>query len=159
VVVAQQDLELLFQYLSKDWLLYKAGGGRLELWEEGDSPDEIHNIWGSRSPGSSFQFKILVLEFAGSEWIYRREKTIKSRNILLKNEQGIPYLRPEIQLLYKGGSSHVRKKDYRDLQMFLPYLKAAEKDWLAASLLKQFPKGHPWLDYILRLFSDNNSEG
>ncbi|RIW33999.1 hypothetical protein D3H55_10405 [Bacillus salacetis] len=148
IVTAQQDLPALYSHLSQDWLLYKAAGGKLEIWREGDSLEAINNIWASRNPEAPFRFQILVVEFEGGEWLYKRNKEIKSRNIMLNNKQGIPYLRPEIQLLYKGGSSQLRQKDSWDFQTVFPFLTAAEKDWLAAALIKQFPDGHPWVDFI-----------
>ena len=57
---------------------------------------------------------------------------------------GVPYLRPEVQLLYKGGSSARRAKDLEDLRRMLPAV--GDRDRLAAPLAgRQFPGGHEWL--------------
>lgn len=61
---------------------------------------------------------------------------------------GLPYIKPEIQLLYKGGSSKIREKDLQDLIHVLPCLDKQEKLWLETSLTKQFPEGHQWLRYF-----------
>jgi hypothetical protein len=53
-----------------------------------------------------------------------RNGTIRSKltNIGLKTSAGVPYVRPEIQLVYKGGSSLIREKDVFDLKNVLPKL-------------------------------------
>jgi len=92
----------------------------------------------------------MLVETEQQSWIYRREKSIRRRleEIFLRTDDEIPYLRPEIQLLYKGGSSKVREKDFQDLQIMLPYLLPEQRDWLKMTLKRQFPTGHSWLDYI-----------
>jgi len=40
-------------------------------------------------------------------------KRVKSK-IFLRTSKGIPYLKPEVQLLYKAGSSQVRERDFKD---------------------------------------------
>lgn len=62
--------------------------------------------------------------------------------------EGIPYLRPEIQLLYKGGSSVLREKDETDLKNVIWKLAISERLWLKKALAKQFPAGHRWCDRI-----------
>lgn len=93
---------------------------------------------------------MMLVETEQQSWIYRRDKSIRREieDIFLRTNEEIPYLRPEIQLLYKGGSANVRVKDFKDLQIMLPYLLPEQKDWLKITLKKQFPTGHSWLDYI-----------
>lgn len=92
----------------------------------------------------------MLVETEQQSWIYRREKSIRRRleDIFLRTDDEIPYLRPEIQLLYKGGSLKVREKDFQDFQIMLPYLLPEQRDWLKMTLKRQFPTGHSWLDYI-----------
>jgi hypothetical protein len=55
--------------------------------------------------------------FRDDYWVCKRNGTIRSKltDIRLKTSAGVPYIRPEIQLLYKGGSSLIREKDVVDL--------------------------------------------
>lgn len=82
--------------------------------------------------------------------MYRREPSIRleKAKVFRQTTNGIPYIKPEIQLLYKGGSSKIREKDLQDLINVLPRLDKQEKQWLEASLNKQFPEGHHWLKYF-----------
>lgn len=63
-------------------------------------------------------------------------------DIEARSDQGIPYLRPEIVLLYKA--RHRRERDEADLEGTLPTLdpaaRARLRDWL--------PAEHPWLDRL-----------
>lgn len=78
----------------------------------------------------------------------KRKKYPEPRFFHESFENGETFLRPEIQLLYKGGSPKVREKDFKDLQVMLPYLLPEQRDWLKMTLNRQFPTGHSWLDYI-----------
>jgi hypothetical protein len=55
---------------------------------------------------------------------------------------GIPYLVPEIQLLYKAKG--LRPKDEADFRQTLPALSLEQRDWLREALLQAHPQ-HPWL--------------
>lgn len=64
---------------------------------------------------------------------------------------GIPYLKPEIQLLYKLGRDY-RKKDYADFVKTVPYLNKENIRWLWQSLKMQYPEGHKCITYLEDLF-------
>lgn len=53
---------------------------------------------------------------------------------MAKTKEGIPYLKPEIQFLYKGGSSEIRDKDYHDFLTIFPLLTPQARKWLKAFL-------------------------
>ncbi|MBO0793003.1 MAG: aminoglycoside adenylyltransferase, partial [Ktedonobacteraceae bacterium] len=59
-----------------------------------------------------------------------------------RTSDGIPYLAPEIQLLYK--SRGLRSKDEADFDSTLLYLDQERRQWLAQALTIVHP-GHPWL--------------
>jgi hypothetical protein len=61
-------------------------------------------------------------------------------------EEGIPYGRPEIILLFKAKHAD-RPKDEADFTAVLPELDAARRSWLVDALRRLHP-GHPWLDRI-----------
>ncbi|WP_312886639.1 hypothetical protein [Paenibacillus foliorum] len=133
----------MFDYLSTDWILYRAEGGRLTLWD-GEYLDNTNDIWVSKSSETPWAFQIMIIDTEDDRWIYKRNKTIQRpiNDMFLKTVDGIPYLRPEIQLLHKGGSSQVREKDHSDFKTILPSLLPQEKAWLKSALLLQFPESH-----------------
>jgi len=150
VVIFREHLNILFQHFKSIWLLFKAEKGRLELWEEDESLNFIHNLWVSKNFHNPWAFQILVVDSVHNEWVYKREKSIRrsKEEIFYQTNEGVPYLRPEIQLLYKAGSSEIREKDNTDFKNTLPYLLLKEKEWLRTSLTRQFPEGHAWLESL-----------
>lgn len=61
---------------------------------------------------------------------------------------GIPYLRPEIQLLHKAtGSLGIREKDEADFHAVLPVLDADARQWLGEAL-RRVRADHPWLNSL-----------
>ncbi|MFP7298943.1 nucleotidyltransferase domain-containing protein [Neobacillus niacini] len=150
VVIYREQQQILYQSLSREWTLYKVSNKKLTPWRDGEFLESINDVWVSKNANSPFSFQLMFLESVNDEWVYRREKSIrvpKSR-IYLKTSEGIPYLKPEIQLLYKAGSSRMREKDFKDFQTLLPVLTEEEKDWLKLSLITQFPEGHHWIGYL-----------
>ena len=150
VVIFREQQQDVYQSLSSEWVLYKAGGGKAVPWEDGEYLESINDVWVSKNANSPWSFQIMLLDSVHDNWIYRRERSIKKlkSSIYLRTSVGIPYLKPEIQLLYKAGSSKVREKDFMDFQTVLPFLSTQEKNWLKHSLQKQFPEGHTWIEYL-----------
>ena len=60
-----------------------------------------------------------------------------------RTPDGVPFLAPEVQLLYKATDAP-RPKDEADLAAVLPRLGAERREWLAAAL-RQYRPRHPWL--------------
>ena len=55
---------------------------------------------------------------------------------------GTPYLRPDVQLLYKA--KQLRPKDEADFTEIAPLLDSDSRRWLRAALARVHP-GHAWL--------------
>ncbi len=92
----------------------------------------------------------MIINCENDYWIYKRNGTIRREltDIDLKTSDGVPYIKPEIQLLYKGGSSLIREKDQLDLENVLPTLDDVSREWLRDSLTIQYPNVHPWIERI-----------
>ncbi|MEU5727336.1 hypothetical protein ABZ783_36805 [Micromonospora sp. NPDC047738] len=80
----------------------------------------------------------------GDVWICRRDETIRlpSAEIIRHTSDRIPYLIPELVLLFKA--KHVRPKDQADFNAVLPLLTHTQRETLSG-LLKQVHPGHAWL--------------
>jgi hypothetical protein len=80
----------------------------------------------------------------GETWICRRHEAIRRpyADVIEVSGTGIPYLAPEIVLLFKAKND--RDKDRLDLRTALPRMDAERRAWLGASLRLVHP-GHPWL--------------
>ena len=80
-------------------------------------------------------------------WICRRNSGSRRpwREVLRISADGIPYLSPEIVLLFKA--KYRRAKDEADLQSVLPMLDDDRRTWLAAALDRVHPN-HPWRNHL-----------
>jgi hypothetical protein len=77
-------------------------------------------------------------------WICRRDQTIRRpyAEAIRRTNDGLPYLAPEIVLLFKARWS--RPKDEDDLNRVLPLLDAPARRWLRQALERVHP-GHAWI--------------
>lgn len=80
----------------------------------------------------------------GDTWICRRDETIRLpyREIISHTGDGIPYLAPELVLLFKAKAA--RPKDQADFDNTVPHLTAAQRATLAELLFRVHPH-HRWL--------------
>ncbi len=83
----------------------------------------------------------------GQTWICRRDETIRFpyREIIHHTASGIPYLAPELVLLFKA--KHARPKDQADFDETIPHMTRAQRQTLAGLLARAHP-GHHWLESL-----------
>jgi hypothetical protein len=85
-----------------------------------------------------------LLEQSGKgRWAFRRHPAITRplHQVGAATAGGVPFVRPEIALLFKAKAP--RFKDQRDFDRVLPHLDRAARSWLASALEAAHP-GHPW---------------
>ncbi|MFD1739625.1 nucleotidyltransferase domain-containing protein [Bacillus salitolerans] len=153
IVIVRDEHLTLQAHLHNQWDMYKAIKGQLIPWDKDEILQvPIDSIWVKKKGDKVWAFQVMILDTEGDEWEYKRKNTIRKpiKDIGLCSPTGIPYLRPEIQLLYKGGSSVLRGKDTVDLENVLPLLANSELRWLKDSLAEQFPTGHQWMDQLVK---------
>jgi hypothetical protein len=78
--------------------------------------------------------EVLLNEKDEGYWIYRRNNKIvhDENELILINNEKIPYLCPEIVLLYK--TNEMREKDLIDMKNALPKMKTSQVQWLINSI-------------------------
>lgn len=147
IVIFREDQQVMYQHLKNEWTLYKAKDGKLSPWKEKEYLGAVNDVWVRKGIHSPWAFQVMLMDGEQGNWIYRREKTINvsKAELFSVDENKVPYLKPAIQLLYKGGSSHIRDKDLKDFESVLPSLSSKEKEWLKEALKRQFPLGHTWM--------------
>ncbi|MGK4585888.1 nucleotidyltransferase domain-containing protein [Kitasatospora sp. HPMI-4] len=103
-----------------------------------------HQTW-LRDPASGqFLFDVFREPHEGGVWVYRRDESLRlSYDAIIEwTADGIPYLAPELVLLFKAKA--VRPKDQADFDGVQPLLSRARRDVLSGWLERVHP-GHPWL--------------
>jgi len=83
----------------------------------------------------------------GSEWICRRDERIRMPydQLIRFSGKGIPYMSPEVALLFKAKG--LREKDQADFDGVLPLLRPQQIDWLRVNLELVHP-GHVWINAL-----------
>jgi hypothetical protein len=145
IVVLRRD-HLLVQAALAAWDIHAApGDGTLRPWLRGEAlPSEVHNTWCRPSPAAPWALEVLIEEARDDRWVYRRDARIEAplAEFGRLTADGIPYVAPEIQLLYKSKGS--RPRDEADFCMALPLLEPDRRRWLLGALATCSPD-HPWL--------------
>jgi hypothetical protein len=120
-----------------------AGDGR--LWPlDGPAFETMYQTWGADRATGAFRIDVFREPHEGQTWICRRAPAIRRPydEIILKTADGIPYLTPEVALLFKAKDS--RPKDEADFAGILPLLTPSQRAWLTSALRAMHPD-HPWL--------------
>jgi len=149
IVVLRRDHRALHDVLS-GWAFYAVDPpGTLRPWGEGETlPPPIHTVWCRPSPAEPWALQFLIEEAAGEVWRYRRDERIRRPlNVFGERREVIPFVSPEVQLLYKA-KGH-RPRDEHDFAHALPLLDRSQRDWLATALITTHPD-HPWLPHLHR---------
>jgi len=85
-------------------------------------------------------------------WRYRREPFVprSKEKMSLRSASGIPYLAPELVLLFKSKnkSNHERTKDQADFETALPHLDPERRAWLRWALVATFPE-RVWIGQLV----------
>ncbi|GAA2109393.1 hypothetical protein GCM10009759_50010 [Kitasatospora saccharophila] len=102
----------------------------------------------ARDPASGrYRFDVFREPHDGDTWICRRDEELRLpyHRIVERTADGIPYLRPELVLLFKAGAT--RDKDRADFERVLPRLDRTRRADLARWLRGTHP-GHEWLERL-----------
>lgn len=126
-------------------LVFDAVGSGL-IWEDATSEQlaAVHQTW-LRDPATGrYVLDVFREPHDGDTWICRRDESIRFPygEIIRQTKDGIPYLVPELVLLFKA--KHARPKDQADFDATLPHLGAAQRETLTKLLARVHP-GHRWL--------------
>jgi hypothetical protein len=127
------------------WEIFEAKDGLLTRMREGDAPRvDVNSLWCRPAGDSDWTFELMLDESADDRWVFRRDPTIRRPLSLAvrRDPTGIPFLAPEIQLLYKARA--VRAKDQADFDHVAPRLDAEARTWLRTALTN-VDQGHAWL--------------
>ena len=131
-----------------DLEFYAVGDGEVAaLFESPDRLAETHQTWGLDRAAYEWRIDIFREPSADGEWVCRRDERIRlSYDELIEHtDDGIPYVRPEVALLFKAKAA--RPKDEDDLRDALPFLDGSRRR-LLREWLELVHAGHAWLELV-----------
>lgn len=154
IAIFRQDQLRLQGYL-EGWGLYIAESGKLQRWQPGEYIElPLHGIW-AYAPGREPErlvdptiedypdLEFLFNERSETDWLFRKDLSIKrALTVALMQRNGIPFLAPEIVLLYK--SSGMRATDIDDFLLTKEAMSEEQLAWLRKAI-ERGGSQHPWL--------------
>jgi hypothetical protein len=125
-----------------------AGDG--QLWSvDGPALGLTYQTWVSeRAPvrpgGRVYRLDVFREPARDGQWAYRRDPStvLPYARIIRHDAAGVPYLAPEIALLFNA--KQTRPKDTADFAGAVPLLTSGGRQWLRRMLERLHP-GHPWI--------------
>jgi Aminoglycoside-2''-adenylyltransferase len=148
VALLRKDQVALFDYLRAWDLHYATPAHALEPWDGRPLAPPIHGIWARRSTEANAPWtcEFLLNEERNGEWLFRRNEAVRRPLEEVGDERdGVPFLRPEIALLYKAAEP--TPKNDTDFALVVPHLSREASFWLLAAL-ERCDDRHPWIDRL-----------
>jgi hypothetical protein len=126
------------------WELFEAKDGRLQRLDRRTPESDVHSLWCRPIGQREWTLELLLDESEGNSWVFRRERSIRRAldSAIAHTTDRIPYLVPEIQLLYKA--RRTRPKDDADFHRVAPCLDSSARAWLRDALARLDAR-HDWL--------------
>lgn len=141
VGLVRTEAPLAHEYLG-EWKLWVAAAGHLRPWRVEPLRAELdeNNVWAHQVGEEDWAFDLAVGSGTAHHWAYRRDESVRRPwdRAILTTEEGIPYLAPDLQLLFK--SKNPRPKDDQDARVVASGLTTEEHLFLDSHL----SPGHPW---------------
>ncbi len=145
VAVLRRDQPTLFRHL-RDWdVRYATPQHALEPWDGEHLEPPIHGIWARRSNETTAPWtcEFLLNEHTDQHWIFRRNEGVtRSLDEVGMERDGVPFLCPEIVLLYKAIEPN--PKNEADFVAVRPHLTQSGTRWLREAL-EVIDSRHPWV--------------
>ncbi len=120
-----------------------------ELWAEDEWLElPIHQIEAQRIGSDRDPLEILLNESSGELWRFRRnmEITRPIERIGMRSEDGIPFIAPEIALLYKAKAPSIKRNE-DDFYRAVDLLGEERRLWLKKAIEICHPEHH-WLESL-----------
>jgi hypothetical protein len=130
------------------WEFFEAHEGVLtRLVSAEDLRPEVHSLWSRPASDMPWVLEWLLEESEGDRWVFRRHREITRplAEIVHWTRQRLPYLAPEIQLLYKARSP--RRWDQEDFERVARLLHDDARAWLRQALARCDAE-HAWISAL-----------
>lgn len=121
------------------------GDGR--VWPFPEQRDTHFQTWLREPATGIYRIDVFREPTIAGRWVCRRDTsiTLPYEQVILRNQDGIPYVIPEVALLFKA--KHLRDKDQTDFRNVLPAMDPTRRARLHKWLSQVHP-GHPWIETL-----------
>lgn len=121
------------------------GDGR--LWPFPEEANNLHQTWLREPQTGRYRLDVFREPHLDNRWVCRRDASITMPydELILRTADGIPYVIPEVALLFKAKAR--RAKDEADFQRTRPAMNRSRRSRLSGWLSRVHP-GHPWLETL-----------
>ena len=125
------------------WEVFEAKDRALTRLSHTTPRSDVNSLWCRKLGTQRWKVELMLDEAEGDLWIYRRHPGVRRtlEGLVYQSSDSIPYLAPEVQLLYKA--KQARPQDELDFEAVVPNLSAEARNWLYQSLVHTLPS-HPW---------------
>ena len=144
------DVAALRAHVGDRWQLWNIADGTLrpliDRWPDVQAPDS--QLWVRRDATSPWVLDLPLTPDRDGLWTNKRlpeDDPLPVEDVVWTSDDGLPYLRPEITLLFKARLD--RAKDRRDLEVTWPLLDTGRRGWLLDALARLDPE-HAWLGLV-----------
>jgi hypothetical protein len=146
VGILRRDAPRVIEALPQ-WELLEAQDGALRGLGERSPGPKVNSLWCRPRGRSRWVLELLLDECDGDAWVFRRNRDIRRplAEALRFDGTQLPYLAPEIQLLYKA--QRPRPEDEGDFRNVAPRLDDGARAWLRDAL-KRLDPAHRWLEAL-----------
>lgn len=145
IAIFRKDQLYLKNYLN-NWEFNKVVKGEFHHWDNEFLELPVHEIHATNKVNGD-KIEILLNETEDDEWKFRRDVRISYplASVWSYFSTGIPYLNPEIVLLYKV--KNTREKDHQDFRTLRGHLDVEKRRWLRDAIELHEPN-HKWLQFL-----------
>jgi hypothetical protein len=152
IALYRHDQGTLRDFLSQiHWNVEQVVAGEARAWPAGRwLALPVHEVHATTSGGDA-TLEFLMNEGDALEWRFRKAPTVTRLRAAVERRSpgGLPYLAPELVLLYKALTPARRPTDDADFAAALPALTPEPRYWLASTLGSLAPQ-HPWFGPLLQ---------
>jgi hypothetical protein len=145
--IFRKDAAMVVAALS-GWDFFEARDGVLSRLASGDAlRAEANSLWCKQAKAAQWELELMLDRSDAESWVFRRDARITRplSSAIRRNPEGIAYLAPEIQLLYKARAT--RAQDQADFDQVVPLLTLNARAWLCESLMRTDSE-HVWISML-----------
>jgi hypothetical protein len=135
--------EVADAFPSFEWDVVGAG----QIWPFPKEAANHYQTWLREPSTGRYRLDVFREPHCGDRWVCRRRVsiTLPYDELILRTADGIPYVIPEIALLFKA--KELREKDEADFRRVLPAMDGSRRSRLSEWVSQVHP-GHPWLERL-----------